>query len=186
MRDHDRVLTRRGVLGFTVLLVGCGAQTPQTPGEPTTLATAIANGQLVDRAFIKAMPIIAVSYPALFTNAGVTLANVTNGTTGWLDIAGQILDLAAKPTSIPSPSMLVLAMGYLDKAMAIVVPITVAVDPALGPVIAGISVLLAVMEQALTPPQAGVTQPAAARARALAPRVTPDIARARLQAFLAS
>lgn len=175
-------LTRRSALGFTILLVGCGAR---TIARTSTLGDVIDDGRLVDRAFIKAMPLIAQRYPALLSNANVSLSNITNGSTGWLDLAGALLELAAQPSQTPpNQSVLRQAMGYFDLTMNVVVPITTAVDPAIGATIGAIAVLLAVMDQTLSPPQAGVPQPTATRARAIAPRVTPEGARARLIAFL--
>jgi hypothetical protein len=178
---HDLILTRRRALGFTVLLLGCGARTTVAPGGGSPdLTAAIADGDLVDRALSKAMPSIATTYPALFSSTRVAPSDVTL----WLKDASLSLDAATRFGASPSGrSMLTQGIGYLDRAMNVAAPITVAVDPALGPVIAGAAVLLAVMEQTLTPPQAGVTAPAATRALALAPRMSPEEARARLRAF---
>lgn len=184
------MLTRRRALGFTLLLFGCGARTPEAPriaatpdGASIDLTPAIADGELVDRGLIKAMPIIATTYPALLSSAHVSPSDVTT----WLNDARLSLDAANRFGAGPSGrSMLTQAVLYLDRTMNIAVPITVAVSPTLGAEIGASAVLLAVIDETLTPPQTGVSAPAATRARALAPRMSPDEARARLQAFVAN
>lgn len=179
---------RKAILGFAFLLTSCTNLVP-----PTSLAAIVADGQQVDQVFLKIAPMIASAYPALLTKAGVTLAQITNGSTGWLDIAGSTLaGLAAKGSPASSASTVQVVEEYFNKFMDVASSITTAVNPTLGLAIGAASVLIAGIENVVGVPAPTTAaalnipprQPAITRAKALAPGMTPAAARGILTQFL--
>lgn len=181
---------RRTAITFAALLTGCTALT-----APTSLAAIVTDGQQVDQAFIKIAPLIATAYPALLTKAGVTLATITNGSTGWLDIAATSLStLAAQGSPASGASTMQVVEEYFNKFMDLASSVTTAVDPTLGLEIGAASVLISTIEAVvgLPTPTAAATlnikarEPAIVRAKALAPGMSPATARLTLAKFIAT